>query len=394
MQGSRIDHPPPASFLPGFREHMPGGLSCLPRSLHVPELAPALEHAIVELAALRSRIGSRPFLSAVPLLAQRADILLSDTLNCNEDDLIGLLGALDGPPPPSLLASVNRIAALDLACNLAAADPSSAYSPNAVRQLHTVLTANLAIRGQRGEFRRAAAAPNMPTPSFWPLPRRLTPDPTPYMQDLEQFLVESPFMPLVQRLALVCGQLEAVEPFAYGSSAITNVLVQTMLGAAGYPSIPIASVIAQDRRAYESGIALLGNGGSWTGWISQFLGYLGAGIRRLSVLLDRLEALRVEWTSTLGSLRSDAAALSVADRLVTEPVVTVARMQHLCGLSYQRANAAFATLVERQLIAPITSERLVRRNRLFVAGDVTRTLVDVIQDTRWMAPPLGVQVDP
>ena len=199
---------------------------------------------------------------------------------------------------------------------------------------------------------------------------------------MDSFLSDPPPMPLVQRLAIAFGQIEMIEPFDYGSGLISNIVIQMILASEGYPVVPILGMMTRDRREYETRVAALCATGDWDTWIAGFVRYFLTGLEILSKSLDRLLAHRLAWATSMKHLRSDAAAWLILDGLLVQPVLDVSSVQRSTGLSYKRANAAMATLLELKIIEPAPSSRIVRRNRLFVAGDVVRSLVELLQNGR------------
>ncbi len=352
-----------------------------PRALHIPQQAAELEQAVVDLAVLRARLAAQPYLDEAGALVQKADILFAERTNGSELDLIDLLGAFSGPAPllPRLIPTLNHVNALVEGLAVIGTDPAIAYSAETLQSLHESLTAGMAVRGRRGEFRPVGVILNGPAPSVWPTLRPLPPDARACMAMLGDFLSNPPSMPLVQRLAITFGQIEMIEPFEYGSFLISNIVTQMVLTSEGYPIVPMLGLMTRDRRDYEARIAALCVTGDWDAWISVFIKYLAAGLHVLSAFLDRLLAHRAAWMAAMKHLRSDAAAWLVIDGLLVRPVLDVLSVQRSTGLSYKRANDAVATLVERKIIEPAPSSRIVRRNRLFVAGDVIRSLVDLVR---------------
>ncbi len=95
-----------------------------------------------------------------------------------------------------------------------------------------------------------------------------------------------------------------------------------------------------------------------------------AAVKAVEDTMRALQTLRHGWATTL-SFRQGSSARRTLDLLSSWPVLTVARLAELLGVSFQAANDAVVRLVQVGILMERTGYQ---KNRIFVAPDVLQIL--------------------
>lgn len=157
----------------------------------------------------------------------------------------------------------------------------------------------------------------------------------------------------VAQAAVAHAQFEVIHPFADGNGRIGRVLVGWILTRrlSLVTPPPVSASIAADVGGYSSGLTLfrLGQLDPWVRWFAEAVSSAG---RAQSALVDRVEALRLELRSRLGTaqvgraMRSDAAAWRVIDLLPRHLVLTSDVVASELNLTRKAATTALQRLAE------------------------------------------------
>lgn len=272
---------------------------------------------------------------------------------------------VDGPADVAEVA--NYVVAMNRGLTLLETLP---VSLRLVREIHGVLMDG--VRGAErspGEFRRSQ---NWIGPAGASLSQARFVPPPPHemlaaLGDLERFVHESSPMPALIRVGLVHAQFETIHPFLDGNGRVGRLLITFLLcseGILGRPLLYLSFFFRREKQAYYDRLQAIRDDGDWEGWMRFFLRGVVEVSRGATDLIRRIVALREAHRRTLTETmgRSAANALRILEHLYAHPIVRVADVERLTGLSFANANRLVARLVDLGLLRE-TSGR--RRDRAF-----------------------------
>lgn len=208
-------------------------------------------------------------------------------------------------------------------------------------------------------------------------------DVEPLLNDLALF-INTDLLPAVVQAGIVHAQFETIHPFADGNGRTGRALIHVVLRRRGLATSfvpPISLALATESSRYVSGLTAyryLGEPGSAEAtagirtWLEVFLTATQRATADASALADRTEQLERLWRSRV-SARADSAAMRLLPELIGNPVVSVADVQSLTGVSAPAAQRAIATLVDGEVLHPIGNKL---RGRLYEATEVFEALTD------------------
>ncbi|MGH7728266.1 MAG: Fic family protein [Vulcanimicrobiaceae bacterium] len=214
----------------------------------------------------------------------------------------------------------------------------------------------------------------------------------------------------VAQAAIAHAQFETIHPFADGNGRTGRAFVQMIFRRRGLVTRtlpPVSLVLATRAEDYVAALQATRFEGppesldamkSANDWVGLFATACTQAVSDAESFEQRVEALRLEWRARLGSLRSDASALTLLERLATTPMVTARSVEGALGVSFNAANRAIDTLVSAGIL---TTTRVGRRNRAFAAyelvdafTDLERRMASVERDTRLSKPRRAVPLPP
>lgn len=186
-------------------------------------------------------------------------------------------------------------------------------------------------------------------------------------------------LPAVAQAAIAHAQFETIHPFVDGNGRTGRALVHMIfryreLTAATLP--PVSLALATRAADYVEALGRTRYDGSPTdpaaiAGVNAWIGLFAASCTRAVADAEDFERtaarIHADWRGRLASIRSDAAALRMLDRLIATPIVTVATVQRDLDVSYTAANAAIDRLVGAAILQPTKAGR---RNRAFEAREV------------------------
>jgi len=253
--------------------------------------------------------------------------------------------------------------------------PNFPVSLPLLQEMHVLLMRG--VRGQNkapGEFRknqvwiggRAAQS------------ARFVPPPIPEMQsalrDFEKYLHAPSEIHFLVRLPLVHYQFEAIHPFLDGNGRIGRLLLSLLLCAEGVlprPLLYLSGYFERNRQQYYDGLLHVSQRGEWMKWILFFLRGITEqaddAVRRSQQLMD----LWMDNRHTLNEAGATPSAQRLLDELFVYPAVTIAGVARTLEVSKRTATQAVEKLVLCGILQEATGQR---RNRVFVAGEISRIL--------------------
>lgn len=227
--------------------------------------------------------------------------------------------------------------------------------------------------------------------NFVPPPPELVPD---LLADLCAFC-NADALPAIVQAALAHAQFEAIHPFADGNGRTGRALIQMVLrrrGLAERATPPISLVLATLSKTYVkllNDTCVEGSVGSKRAhdarnrWIAFFAGACVRAVAEAESFEGRVTAIQAGWRARLPSMRADATALRLIERLPAAPIVTTNAAASLTERSFAAANTAIEALVAAGILTPSKSQR---RNRTFEARDLLEAFVGF---ERRLASPVG-----
>ncbi|HIC68362.1 MAG TPA: Fic family protein, partial [Candidatus Latescibacteria bacterium] len=238
-------------------------------------------------------------------------------------------------------------------------------------QLHTRLFKGL--RGREsgaGQLRRSEiwigpSGSTLATAAYVPPPPDMVPK---LMRSLERFMQsDAPSLPPLVGAACIYYQLEAIHPFLDGSGRLARLMIPLILhreGVALPQLLGLSACFARDRTEHFRRLQLVRERGDWESWVVYFLREIRTAaddaVNRLSSAQQQRQGHRQLIEKHLGG--SAAAALSVVDSLLVQPLVSVDSVARIAGRTFANANLLVQRLEEMGVLREVTGRR---RNRRF-----------------------------
>lgn len=189
----------------------------------------------------------------------------------------------------------------------------------------------------------------------------------PLLEDLARFCERDDLPPLLQA-AIAHVQFETIHPFADGNGRVGRALIQLVLrrhgltgGDSGPPVFPpVSLVLAARADEYVAGLTAF-RAGDHQAWWSFFLDVVHASVALAEDLAAWVTELVEQWHAQAGNPRRDSAAAALIARLPERPIVGLADVVELTGVSRQAARLAIDRLTDAGVLREITGRRRGRR---------------------------------
>ena len=366
----------------GYRAFVPAPLPPRPPVRMAGTVQALLSAADRALGRLDGAIHTLPEADLFVLMALRKEAVLSSRIEGTRSSLRDVLAAEAGLLSPRGGGDVGEVIDYVAAMNHGLERlPDLPLSVRLIREMHERLLAG--VRGGRstpGELRRSQnwigpagctprAAVFVPPP-FEEVPRALG--------DLETFLHRNDDLPPLVRIGLAHAQFETVHPFLDGNGRVGRLLIAFFLcerKILAKPVLYISHFFKRHRSEYYDRLQAVRDAGDWEGWLAFFLrGVAEVGDEAVATarrILDLREAHRAAVTAHFG--RAAGSGHRVLEALYRTPVVTVADIREIAGLSYPAANNLVARLVSIGILEPFGDRK---RNRAFLYRDYIRVFAD------------------
>lgn len=174
----------------------------------------------------------------------------------------------------------------------------------------------------------------------------------------------------VLRVAAAHYQFEALHPFTDGNGRIGRLLAILQLIDSGLLSAPLINLSpyfeAQSDR-YRHRLREVSTIGAMNEWVSYFCEALTAQAKHAEERIHALLAWRDQALENLRSRRMSGTAVTVTERLIEYPSITVKHVAATHGVSNQAANVAVGRLVDAGILGEVTGRNY---NRVFQAPEV------------------------
>jgi Fic family protein len=356
----------------GYRAFIPAPLPPNPAVALDGEIHALLSRADRGLGRLDGSVTTLPNPDFLVFMHIRKEAVLSSQIEGTQSSLQDVLAAETdlfeaSELPRDVDEVINYIAAMKHGLGRLAELP---VSVRLIREIHERLLQG--VRGSRltpGELRRSQnwigpAGGTLAEATFVPPPPEDVPQ---WLGDLENFLHASDAMPLLIRIGIAHAQFETIHPFLDGNGRVGRLLITFLLterGALQKPVLYLSHWFKRNRQEYYDRLQAVRDRGDWEGWIRFFL----RGVEQVSHeatdtvkrVLDLRERHRAAITDKLG--RAAGNGHRVHESLFQKPIVTVATVQELTGLSFAPANELVKRLVAVDILREITGYA---RNRRF-----------------------------
>jgi Fic family protein len=220
-----------------------------------------------------------------------------------------------------------------------------------------------------GELRRTQnwigrPGSTLATATFVPPPAHVVPD---ALANLERFLHTRDALPVLLRIGIAHVQFEMIHPFLDGNGRVGRLLISLLLSERGELSEPVlylSEYFERNRVDYYLHLRAVQDSGDWEGWLRYFLQGVASvatnSLETASRVLDLRERDRDRIVAAFGN--GSGNALRVLEALFHTPLISVAEVRELTGLTIAPANRLVARMVELDMLVEITGQR---RNRHF-----------------------------
>ncbi len=202
------------------------------------------------------------------------------------------------------------------------------------------------------------------------------------LDDLCAFINRDDLLAVAQA-AIAHAQFETVHPFGDGNGRVGRCLIHVVLrrrGVAVRYVPPVSVILATNASAYIAGLTDYREG-DVAGWCGLFAAALRTAGERALALTARLGELQAAWRERAGRPRRDSTTNKLLALLPAYPIVNVATVQAMVGVSDEAARVALQALERAGILSQVT---VGRRNRAWTAKD----LFGVINAFEWeIAPP-------
>jgi Fic family protein len=240
-----------------------------------------------------------------------------------------------------------------------------------IRELHAVLMEG--ARGSHltpGELRRSQnwigpPGSTLAQATFAPPPAHAVPD---ALSDLERFLHQWDDLPLLIKIGLAHVQFEMVHPFLDGNGRVGRLLITLLLcehGMLKQPVLYLSAWFERNRPEYSQRLQGVQEDGDWEGWLAFFLRGVATVSAEALTTASRIQELREEHRRVLTEAfgRGAANAQRVLNELFQRPIISVAGVQELTGLTIAPANRLVHRMVDLGFLVEITGQRRHRQFR-------------------------------
>ncbi|HVM13713.1 MAG TPA: Fic family protein [Egibacteraceae bacterium] len=356
----------------GYRAFIPAPLPPDPPVALGAGLQALLSRADYALGRLDGALLTLPNPDLFVLMYVRKEAVLSSQIEGTQSSLQDLLAAeaaiLDPERPTDVHEVLNYVRAMNH--GLARLDELP-VSSRLIREIHAVLMEG--VRGGRltpGEFRTSQnwigpAGGTLGDAAFIPPPAHEVPG---AVSGLERFLHREDGLPPLVKVGFAHAQFETIHPFLDGNGRVGRLLITFLLTEQQLLSRPVlylSHYLKRHRQAYYDRLQAVRDRGDWEGWLAFFL----EGVAEVAhdaaqtvhrILLVREEA-RTEITEHLG--RAAGNGHRVLDRLFDQPIVTVANVRDMLGVTHAGANNLVKRLEALDILREFTGYARHRRYR-------------------------------
>jgi Fic family protein len=255
-----------------------------------------------------------------------------------------------------------------------------------IKEIHARLLRGVRGAGYAGEFRDKQ---NWIGPPGSLLKNALFVPPAPHdmqaaLGNLEKFLHDSAPMPYLVRAGIAHAQFETIHPFVDGNGRLGRLLITFMLcehKILRKPLLYLSYFFKQNRAEYYDRLQAVRQSGEWENWLKFFLRGVGDVAEDATGTARKIVQLREQHrklvTESLG--RSTSRALNLLENLYLQPVVSMAKVSEICGVTFQGASDMVKHFSSLGILKETTGQR---RHRLFAYARYLALLGEPLQPRR------------
>jgi len=369
--------------LSGYRAFMPSDLPPDPPVRLEGGLQALLSEADRALGRLDGSIQTLPNPDLFVFMYVRKEAVLSSQIEGTQSSLQDLLSAeaevLSVERPRDVAEVVNYVSAMNQGLARLAELP---VSIRLIRDIHGILMEG--VRGSHltpGELRRSQnwigpGGATLANASFVPPPPEEVPR---VLGQLENFLHETESsLPILLKVGLAHAQFETIHPFLDGNGRMGRLLITFLLreqGVLAKPVLYLSHFFKENRTEYYERLQAVRDNGAWEEWLAFFL----RGVAKVSIeateTARRILKLREEFRATISDRFGHVGGNGhrVLDHLWERPILSVADVAGIVGVTYPAANQLVSRFTEAGILKEITGHS---RNRRFILDRYLRLFDD------------------
>lgn len=351
-----------------------------PESIPVYELNAATASAIEAIGRLDAIVATSPQPFPATRILHRQEAVSSSAIEGTQSTLDEIL-EIDATGGDSGHAAARQVRCYSLTLEhcleVVQRDGRNAFRAEFIKSLHRdIMTTDPAYDDVPGEFRQrvvwiGGGGLDISHSTFNPPPPARIAD---CMDDQVRFLRDDGDavqpLPLPIRMALGHAHFEAIHPFRDGNGRVGRMLLPLQMAAEGHAPLFLAPYLEAHRSDYYGALKQAQQRLVFTPLCDLLCRAVVAAVKEVEDTMLALHTLRQGWATTL-SFRQGSSARRTLDLLSSWPVLTVARLAELLGVSFQAANDAVVRLVQ---VGVLTERTGYQKNRIFVAPDVLHIL--------------------
>jgi len=359
----------------GYRAFIPSPLPPNPPIKLEGELLSLLSQADRALGRLDGSIQTLPNPDLFVAMYVRKEAVLSSQIEGTQSSLRDVLAAEAKVLCPNRPRDVNEVFNYVNAMNYGLKHLKSLpVSVRLIREIHRELLAG--FRGQHltpGELRTSQnwigpSGCTLTEASFIPPPPHEVPN---ALGDLESFLHTETPLPLLIKIGLTHAQFETIHPFLDGNGRVGRLLISFLLCEKKVllkPVLYLSYYFKRYRRQYYQHLQTVREQGQWDHWLSFFLQGVFEVSQQATDTARQILTLREQHRRIITEQFGRAAGNGhrVLEYLYQHPVISVANVHNLIGVTYTAANNLVARLVEHGIVREFTGRK---RNRWFIFHD-------------------------
>ncbi len=197
------------------------------------------------------------------------------------------------------------------------------------------------------------------------------------LDDWERFIHETDHdLTLIEQLALLHYQFEAIHPFLDGNGRVGRLLITLFLverNALPYPLLYLSHYFEQNRREYYDRLLGVSQIGDWENWVKFFMEGV---IRQSDHAIEsarRIVDQREVYRKQIHSSSNSTTTISLVDLIFTNFYITARKASHLLGKTIPTVQTSIDKLMQLGILEEITGKQ---RNRVYVASELMRLISD------------------
>jgi Fic family protein len=238
-----------------------------------------------------------------------------------------------------------------------------------IREIHAKLLVDAPRARDAGEFRSSQnwigpAGSLLKDAVFVPPPLH---DMHTALHNVENFLHAKDPMPYLVRAGIAHAQFETIHPFVDGNGRLGRLLITFMLcehKILRKPLLYLSHFFKKNHSEYYDRLQAVRDSGQWEQWLKFFLRGVAEVAEEATTTARKIVQLREQHRKLVGENlgRSTGRALTLLESLYRQPVVSMATISELCGITFQGASDIAEQFSSLGILKETTGQK---RNRLF-----------------------------